>query len=81
MKYIASTAAAATAIAMSATPIMAGSVGPVAVVDPVVMDDQPMASGSGAWIIPLLAIGLIALVISQDDDDLGVPMMAITSDE
>ncbi len=73
MKYVAKTAAAATALAMSSTAAMAGSVGPVMVAEPVVMEEAPMGSGSGAWIIPLLAIGLIAVAISQNDDSTPAP--------
>ncbi len=69
MKYVATTAAIATAVAMSGTAANAGSLAPMTDVDPVVVEDQPMGSGSASWIVPLLAIGVIALVVSQDDDD------------
>ena len=77
MKYIATSAAAAATLAMSSTSAIAGSVEPVAMVEPMVVEEQPMGSGSGAWIIPLIAVGLIALAISQSDDDdeiVGPPM-------
>ena len=34
------------------------------------VEEEPAGSmgGSGAWLIPLLAIGLIALAVSQNDD-------------
>jgi hypothetical protein len=36
----------------------------------VTVDDAPAAmGGSGAWLIPLLAIALVALAVSQNNDD------------
>jgi hypothetical protein len=36
---------------------------------PVIIAEQPGSmGGSGAWLIPLLAIGLVALAVSQGDD-------------
>jgi hypothetical protein len=39
--------------------------------EPVVVVEEPAGSmgGSGAWLIPLLAIGLVALAVSQSDDE------------
>ncbi len=51
---------------------MAGSVAYVAPAAPMVESTESMGS-SGFWIIPLLAIALIALAISQNDDDTPTP--------
>lgn len=61
---------ATAAISAFAFPAIAGSVGPVDTGNNtvVVPASEPMGSSS-SWIIPLVAIGLIALVISQDSDD------------
>jgi len=60
MKLISLTLAAS----LAATSAFAGAVAYVAPVAPVMMD-EPTGSmgGSGAWIIPLLAIGLICLAV------------------
>lgn len=64
MKLIALTAALTTA----ASTAFAGAVTYVAPAAPVVMM-EPTGSmgGSGAWIIPLLAIALIALAVSNNN--------------
>ena len=64
--------AAAIAVAMSATTAIAGSVAPVAFVEPMLIEDAPMGSGSGAWIIPLLLLGAIVL-LTRDSGDNNAP--------
>lgn len=63
--------AAAMAVAMSATSAIAGSVAPVTVVEPMLVEEQPMGSGSGAWILPLLLLGAIVYLAHDGDDDTG----------
>ncbi len=65
MKLIALSVAAM----LAANTAFAGSVVMEAPVEPEVMVEEPAGSmgGSGAWLIPLLAIGLIALAVSQND--------------
>ncbi|MEO0344045.1 MAG: hypothetical protein AAF198_11475 [Pseudomonadota bacterium] len=63
MKYIAPIAAAA----LAAAPLNAGSLD-----EPVVESVQVAETGatnSAAWIIPLVAVGLVALAVSGSDDD------------
>jgi hypothetical protein len=50
------------------TTVSAGSVAYVEPVEPMIVEPTEPMGSSGAWIIPLIAIGLIALAISQDDD-------------
>ncbi len=57
----------AAAAVLAAGSAIAGSVAYVAPAAPVVEEQSSMGS-SGFWIIPLLAIALIALAISQNDD-------------
>ena len=59
---------AAMAVAMSATSAIAGSVAPVAVVEPMLIEEAPMGSGSGAWIIPLLLLGAVVLLTRDSGD-------------
>jgi len=61
--------AAAMAVAMSATSAIAGSVAPVAVVEPMLIEEAQMGSGSGAWIIPLLLLGAIVFLARDGDDN------------
>ncbi len=63
MKFTTITAA----MTLFATNLYAGSVAYVAPAAPMVDSTESMGS-SGFWIIPLLAIALIALAISQNDD-------------
>ena len=58
------------AASLAATSAFAGAVAYVAPAAPVMME-EPTGSmgGSGAWIIPLLAIGLICLAICGGSDD------------
>ncbi len=71
MKLIALTSAAM----LAASTAFAGNVDynpdttPPIVVDPPA--EQGSSSGSAGWIVPLIAIGLIALAVSQSDDDGG----------
>jgi hypothetical protein len=67
MKIVALTAAAA----LAANAAFAGNLIMEAPEEPVVVEEKPAGSmgGSGAWLIPLLAIGLIALAVSQDDEE------------
>jgi hypothetical protein len=67
MKTIMLTAAAV----LAANAAFAGNLIMEAPEEPVVMEEKPAGSmgGSGAWLIPLLAIGLIALAVSQDDEE------------
>ena len=42
--------------------------------EPQVIIDQPGSmGGSGAWLVPLPALGLVALSVSQGDDDTDEP--------
>ncbi len=66
------------AATISATAASAGSLVYTAPVETMVVDDAPMGS-SGAWIIPLIAIGLIALAISSSDSDDGGTLTTITT--
>ena len=54
---------------MMAGAVNAGSVAYVAPAEPVMVDQSEPMGSSGAWIIPLVAIALIALVLLQDDED------------
>ena len=54
---------------MLAGTVNAGSVAYVAPAEPAMVEDAAPMGSSGAWIIPLIAIALIALAISQDDDE------------
>lgn len=47
----------------------AGAVAYVAPAEPVMVEETAPMGSSGAWIIPLIAIALIALAISQNDED------------
>ncbi len=60
-------ATAIAAVSISST-VNAGAVAYVAPAAPVVVEEAAPMGSSGAWIIPLIAIGLIALAISQDDE-------------
>lgn len=66
MKFLLATVTAA-ALATSAT---AGTVTFDAPVEPdvIVVEDPGSMGGSGVWLIPLLAIGLIALAVSSNND-------------
>jgi hypothetical protein len=59
------------ALALLAGSAMAGNLIMEAPAEPEVIVAEPAGSmsGSGAWLIPLLAIGLVALAVSQSDDD------------
>lgn len=57
--------ATAMAVAMSATSALAGSVAPVTVDATRAVQEEPMRSGSGAWILPLLLLGVVAVAISN----------------
>ena len=59
----------ALAIAL-ATPAWSGNLAYEAPAEPpVVIAEQPGSmAGSGAWLIPLIAIGLVGLAVSQGDD-------------
>ncbi|MHA1128745.1 MAG: hypothetical protein ACTSRN_07330 [Alphaproteobacteria bacterium] len=63
MKLVALTAA----ITAAASTAIAGTVTYVAPVVPTVMvEETGSMGGSGAWLIPLLAIALIALAVSRE---------------
>ena len=64
MKIIALTAAAMTA----ASSAIAGSVAYVAPAAPVMVEEAPAMGGSGMWLIPLLAIALIALAMNNNNE-------------
>jgi len=34
----------------------------------IIEDDAPMGGGSGAWLIPLILLGLLAIAVSGSDD-------------
>ena len=55
---------------LAANTAFAGNLIMEAPAEPIVMAEEPAGSmgGSGAWLIPLLAIGLVALAVSQSDD-------------
>lgn len=57
------------AATISAGAASAGSVAYNPVVESVIVEDSPMGSGSGAWLIPLLVIALIALVASNSNSN------------
>ena len=64
MKLVALTAA----ITAAASTVFAGNIIPlVAPPAPEMIDGAGPMGGSGAWIIPLLAIALIALAMNSDD--------------
>lgn len=58
-------------LTVASTAAVAGALVFEAPAEPVVIvEEEPAGSmgGSGAWLIPLLAIGLVALAVSQNDD-------------
>jgi hypothetical protein len=60
------------AVTVASTAAVAGNAVYEAPEEPmVIVEEQPSGSmgGSGAWLIPLLAIGLVALAVSQSDDE------------
>ncbi len=61
--------ASAIALTSFASAASAGSVAYVAPAEPMMVDEAAPMGSSASWIIPLVAIGLIALVISQDEED------------
>ena len=65
MKLVALTAAITTA----ASTAFAGTVAYTGPAAPVMMEETGSMGGSAAWIIPLLAIALIALALNNSDDD------------
>ncbi len=67
MKKLATSLALASLIAASTA--QAGSLTYVEPAAPMMVEEEAPMGSSGAWIIPLIAIGLIALAISQDDDN------------
>ena len=62
MKFIAATFTAV----ISATTAFAGSA--VYVAPEVAMVEEPMRSGSGAWLIPLAIIAILALTLTGDNE-------------
>ncbi len=62
---IAATMISLTAFASTAS---AGSLTYVEPAAPMMVEEAAPMGSSGAWIIPLIAIGLIALAISQDNE-------------
>jgi hypothetical protein len=71
MKLIAFSVAAL----LAANTAFAGNLIMEAPAEPVVIAEEPAGSmgGSGAWLIPLLAIGLVALAVSQEEDEVVQP--------
>jgi len=66
MKLVALTAAAS----IAASAAFAGEVAYMAPAEPeVVMEQEDTMGGSGSWLIPLLAIALIALAVSNSDSN------------
>ena len=65
MKLIALTAA----ITAAASTAFAGAVVYTAPAAPVMMEETGSMGGSSAWIIPLLAIALIALAMNNDSNE------------
>lgn len=60
------------AVTVASTAAVAGTAVFEVPVEPAVMiEEAPSGSmgGSGAWLIPLLAIGLVALAVSQNNED------------
>ena len=70
---------ASVAAFMLAGTVNAGSVAYVAPAEPMMVEDDAPMGSSGAWIIPLIAIALIALAISQDDEPDEEPLDVITA--
>lgn len=65
MKLVALTAAAS----IAASAAFAGEVAYMAPAEPeVVMEQEDTMGGSGSWLIPLLAVALIALAVSNSND-------------
>jgi len=58
---------ASAAILVSATSAFAGSVTYIAP-DVVAIEEPARMGGSGAWIIPLVIVAVLALALTQDDD-------------
>ncbi len=56
------------AAVMATNAVFAGNVAPANVAEPLVVSEEPMGAGSSSWIVPLVAIGIIALVLSGDDE-------------
>ena len=52
---------------LAAGSAIAGAVAYVAPAAPVVVEESAPMGSSGAWIIPLIAIALIALAVTQDN--------------
>lgn len=66
MKLVALTAAAS----IAASAAFAGEVAYMAPAEPeVVMEQEDTMGGSGSWLIPLLAIALIALAVSNSESN------------
>lgn len=66
MKLVALTAAAS----IAASAAFAGEVAYMAPAEPeVVMEQEDTMGGSGSWLIPLLAIALIALAVSNSNSE------------
>ncbi len=64
MKLVTLTAAAS----IAASAAFAGELAYVAPAEPeVMMEEESSMGGSGAWLIPLLAVALIALAVSSDE--------------
>lgn len=64
------------AVTIGATAAVAGNAVMEAPEEPLVLvEEEPVGSmgGSGAWLIPLLAIGLVALAVSQSDETTPAP--------
>ena len=64
-------ASLATATVFAATTAFAGTVAYVAPAAPVMIEEPASMGGSGMWLIPLIAIALIALAMSADDEEVG----------
>ena len=58
----------ALAATVTAGAAVAGTVQYIAPAQPMIVEETGSMGGSAAWIIPLLAIALIALALSSDND-------------
>ena len=66
MKFVATTTAA---LLLAGTAFAGNLVFEAPVEEEVVVQEEPMGGSNAAWLVPLLAIGLIALAVSGGDDD------------
>ena len=60
---------AAVSALLIATPAVAGNLDTFVAPEEPMVEEAPMGGSNAAWIVPLLAIALIAVAASSDDDD------------